>query len=119
MVDPQIHLSDRPLPDPDRAQPNRPCRWDRLLALTGVSPTPCDRNSADIVDHPRPADNRKSAEVGYFLAHVFVIPLQSTTSGSSLLDPRSFLAPAIIVESGVRTYPSNGGSKSGRKGDAL
>jgi hypothetical protein len=36
--------------------------------ITGVSLTPCDRNSADIVDHPRPADDRRSAEVGYFFA---------------------------------------------------
>src|SRR5580704_7160236 len=36
--------------------------------MTGVELTPCDRNSAAIVDHPRPADDFRSAESGYFFA---------------------------------------------------
>ena len=35
--------------------------------MTGVPLTPCERNSADIVGQPQPADERRSAEVGYFL----------------------------------------------------
>jgi hypothetical protein len=31
--------ADQPLPDPDRFQSDHPCRWDRRLALTGVSPS--------------------------------------------------------------------------------
>src|SRR6202035_5516947 len=36
--------------------------------ITGVLLAGCDRNSAEIVDHPSPADDRRSVEVGYFLA---------------------------------------------------
>src|SRR5260370_30188193 len=36
--------------------------------MTGVELTPCDRNSAAIVDHPRPADDFRSSESGYFFA---------------------------------------------------
>src|SRR6188508_1095431 len=39
----------------------------------GDSLTPCARNSADIVDRPRPADDRRSAEVGYFFVRVSVV----------------------------------------------
>src|SRR5580704_8868205 len=37
-------------------------------AITGVSLAGCDRNSAKIADHPRPAEDPMSIEVGYFLA---------------------------------------------------
>ena len=51
--------------------------------------------------------------------HVFVIPLESTGSGSAYSDPRSFFAPAKIVKSHRGAHPPNGGTKNGRKGDAL
>src|SRR6266478_4826125 len=34
-------------------------------AMTGVSPTPYDRNSAGRVDHPRSADDGSGTELGY------------------------------------------------------
>jgi hypothetical protein len=36
--------------------------------ITGASPAGCDRNSAEIADQPRPAEDLMATEVGYFLA---------------------------------------------------
>src|SRR5258708_5999309 len=36
--------------------------------IAGVSVTPCERSSAEIIDQPSPADDFSSADVGYFLA---------------------------------------------------
>src|SRR5713101_7266909 len=47
--------------------------------ITGVSLAGCDRNSAEIADHPRPAEDLMSTEVGYFLAPCVCSSMQSST----------------------------------------